>query len=141
MGNFILDPRLEADSMPLGMLALCELRLMNDSRWPWLLLVPMRAGAVEMHDLAAADQAALSREMAHCAKALKAATGAMKINTGALGNIVRQLHIHVIARNEGDQNWPGPVWGFGTRQPCTPQEAAALKQRLAPHLFPLESKA
>ncbi len=96
---------------------------------------------MELHDLSAADQAMLAREMAHAAKALKAATGALKINTGALGNIVRQLHIHVIARNEGDPNWPGPVWGFGTRQPYNPQEAAALKERLAPHLFPLESKA
>ncbi len=138
---FMLDPRLEADSLPLGTFGLCQVRLMNDCRWPWLLLVPMRADAVELHELAPADRSMLADEIALAAKALKAATGALKINTGALGNIVRQLHVHIVARNEGDPNWPGPVWGFGTRQPYTSQDAAALRERLAPHLFPMESKA
>jgi diadenosine tetraphosphate (Ap4A) HIT family hydrolase len=131
MAKFKIDPRLEADSLPLGRLALCELRLMNDSRWPWLMLVPMRNGASELHDLAPADQALLWAETAMAGKALKDAASALKINTGALGNIVRQLHVHVVARSEGDPNWPGPVWGFGARQPYAAGAAGQLAARLS----------
>ena len=87
--------------------------MMNDSRWPWLILVPRRANLVELIDLEAADRARLIEEMARTADWLKAHTRAEKINLGALGNIVRQLHVHVVARSTGDPAWPGPVWGFG----------------------------
>ncbi len=119
-GGFSLDVRLEADSEPLMWLGLCELRVMNDRRWPWLVLVPQRPGAEEIHDMTPLDQAMLTFEVNMVAQALKRATGCSKINSGALGNIVRQLHVHVVARSEGDAGWPGPVWGYGMREPYTP---------------------
>ncbi len=85
----------------------------KDARWPWLILVPRRAGITEIFELTPLDQVLLTFEIEMVASALKKVTGATKINVGALGNIVRQLHVHVIARFEGDANWPGPVWGFG----------------------------
>jgi diadenosine tetraphosphate (Ap4A) HIT family hydrolase len=115
--GFELDARLDADSHPVIWLGLCELRLMNDRRWPWLVLVPQRPGIEEVHDLTPLDQAMLTFETNMVAQALKRETGCHKINTGALGNVVRQLHVHVVARNEGDPGWPGPVWGYGMREP------------------------
>ncbi len=115
--GFALDARLEADSEPLMWLGLCELRVMNDRRFPWLILVPQRPGAEEIHDITPLDQAMLTFETNMVAQALKRVTGCTKINTGALGNIVRQLHVHVVARNENDAAWPGPVWGHGVREP------------------------
>jgi diadenosine tetraphosphate (Ap4A) HIT family hydrolase len=120
--GFELDARLDADSVSLMWLGLCELRLMNDRRWPWLVLIPQRPGIEELHDLTPLDQAMLTFETNMVAQGLKRATGCTKINSGALGNIVRQLHVHVVARSEGDPNWPGPVWGFGTREPYKPHE-------------------
>lgn len=114
--GFTLDARLEADSLPLMWLGLCELRLMDDRRWPWLVLVPQRGGIEEIHDLTPLDQAMLTFETNLVSQGLKKVTGCGKINVGALGNIVRQLHVHVIARNEGDPGWPGPVWGHGVRE-------------------------
>lgn len=144
MGEFRLDERLQGDSMPVGRLSLSEVRLMNDSRWPWLVLVPLREGAVEVHDLDPGDQATLWAETVKAGRVLKQATGALKINTGALGNVVRQLHVHVVARSEGDANWPGPVWGFGARRPYAADAAAALVAQLSPLLFamdvPMDSK-
>jgi diadenosine tetraphosphate (Ap4A) HIT family hydrolase len=130
MNGFELDPRLANDSIFLGKLALCELRLMNDSRWPWMVLVPARAGAVEIHDLSETDQALLANETALVAKLLKSLTNCEKINSAALGNIVRQLHVHVVARSKNDPNWPGPVWGYGTREPYSPEEAGPWTKRL-----------
>ena len=98
-------------------LGLCELRVMNDRRWPWLVLVPQRPGIEEIHDLTPLDQAMLTFETNMVAQALKKVTGCTKINSAALGNIVRQLHVHVVARSEGDPGWPGPVWGHGMREP------------------------
>lgn len=115
--GFELDPRIDRDTEPLMWLGLCELRVLDDCRWPWLMLVPQRPGAVEIHDLTPLDQTMLVFEADMVAKALKSVTGCHKINTGALGNVVPQLHLHIIARNEGDPNWPGPVWGFGQREP------------------------
>ena len=115
--GFELDPRLESDTEPVIWLGLCELRLMNDSRWPWLILVPQRPGIDEIHDLTPLDQAMVTFETNMVAQALKKVTGCTKFNTGALGNIVRQLHIHIVARSEGDPGWPGPVWGYGMREP------------------------
>jgi diadenosine tetraphosphate (Ap4A) HIT family hydrolase len=141
MLTFTLDPRLEADSLPLGRLSLCEVRLMNDSRWPWLVLVPLRGGAVELHDLPPPDAAAAFEDSLRAGAALKSATGALKINTAAIGNIVRQLHIHVVARNEGDPNWPAPVWGFGTRVPYADKEREALGGHIRALLFEAEGMA
>jgi diadenosine tetraphosphate (Ap4A) HIT family hydrolase len=111
--GFALDPRLAADTCPVASLALCDVRLMNDARYPWLILVPRRAGLVELTDLHADEQAVLWQEVNRAAAALRAAAPCDKLNLGALGNIVRQLHVHVVARVEGDAAWPGPVWGHG----------------------------
>ncbi len=121
--NYYLDNRLQQDSLPIGKLKLCEIRLLDDSRWPWLLLVPMRKGMSEVFDLAATDQNLLAEETTYASLTLKNITSAEKINTAAIGNIVRQLHVHVIARNEGDANWPGPVWGFGQAEPYSKETA------------------
>ncbi|MFB9953061.1 HIT family protein [Rhizobium puerariae] len=117
MGDFELDGILARDSEPVTVLGLCQLRLLKDSRWPWLMLVPQRGGMTEIFDLTPLDQALLTFETNMVGAALKKVTGATKINVGALGNIVRQLHVHVIARFEGDPNWPGPIWGFGQAAP------------------------
>lgn len=116
MTEFTLDKRLDEDTVLIGDFGLCQLRLMNDVRWPWLVLVPRLAGASEIHDLNETDQSLLAHETALVSSALKRLTGCGKINSAAIGNIVRQLHVHVIARSAGDANWPGPVWGFETRR-------------------------
>lgn len=129
-GAFVLDPRLAGDSLFVADLALSRVLLMDDARFPWLLLVPRRAAAVEIADLSDAEQALLWREV-HCAAAvLRAATPCDKLNLGALGNIVRQLHVHVVARREGDAAWPGPVWSSGRAQPYAADAAGALVRRL-----------
>ncbi|WP_309083467.1 HIT family protein [Chelativorans sp.] len=133
-GGFVLDPRLEGESLPIVWLGLCELRLRDERRWPWLVLIPQRPQVEEVHDLTPRDQAMLSFETNLVSKALKDLTGCTKINCGALGNIVRQLHVHVIARNEGDPAWPGPVWGFGAREPYRREELHQLAEKIRSHL-------
>lgn len=125
-----LDPRLAAESIPIGRLALCEVRLQDDARFPWLVLVPQQDNISELFELSAADRAVAMEEAAQCGAVLRAVTQCLKINVGALGNIVRQLHIHVVARNEGDAAWPGPVWGSGARIPYSDTEKADLIARL-----------
>ena len=125
--GFTLDPRLQADTRHVTMLPLCELRLMDDARYPWLVLVPRRAGMVEIADLTEAEQAQLWHEANQAAAALRTVALCDKLNLGALGNIVRQLHLHVVARTQGDAAWPGPVWGSGA---AVPHAADALAGRL-----------
>lgn len=134
MAQFELDPRLLRDSTHVTTIGLSTLRLINDSRWPWLVLVPMRPDVSETFDLTPLDQTMLTFETNMVAAALKKVTGATKINTGALGNIVRQLHVHVIARSEGDANWPGPVWGFGTAEPWSESGKKKLTETLLEQL-------
>ncbi len=110
---FELDARLAADTSPVVSLPLCDVLLMNDARYPWVVLVPRCAGMVEIIDLDAAQQAVLWQEVNYASAALRTVAPCDKLNLGALGNIVRQLHIHLVARREGDQAWPGPVWGNG----------------------------
>jgi diadenosine tetraphosphate (Ap4A) HIT family hydrolase len=136
LSDFQLDERIVRDSDLLTKIGLCELRLMKDSRWPWLMLVPQRPGACEIFDLTPLDQTMLTFETTLVAEALKTVTGATKINVAALGNIVRQLHVHVIARSEGDANWPGPVWGFGTAEPRTADETKAFSAKILDALTP-----
>ncbi|MBP2236005.1 diadenosine tetraphosphate (Ap4A) HIT family hydrolase [Sinorhizobium kostiense] len=126
MSTFTLDERLERDGIPIASIGLCQLRLMNDRRWPWLILIPQREGVSEIFDLSPLDQTMLTFETMLVATALKKVTGAEKINVGALGNVVRQLHVHVIARRTGDPNWPGPVWGFGKAEPWPETEHEAF---------------
>ena len=129
MGDgFQLDARLAADSAPVAELELSSVRLMNDANYPWALLVPRRAGAVELIDLDAADQATLMMEIADLSRALKSVTRCDKLNVAALGNQVRQLHVHVIARFEGDPAWAGPVWGAARPKPY---DAAARETLIA----------
>jgi diadenosine tetraphosphate (Ap4A) HIT family hydrolase len=111
--GFVLDPRLAADTVPLARLDLCEVRLMNDARFAWLVLVPQRAGMVETADLTPSERTLLWHEVERAGAALRQTVACDKLNLGALGNIVRQLHVHVVARREGDAAWPGPVWGSG----------------------------
>ncbi len=113
MPPFTLHPRLAADTVPVGDLPLCRVLLMADARFPWLILVPRRDDLTEFIDLAAPDRAVLMEEIALVSYALQRETGAGKLNVGALGNIVTQLHVHVVARSHGDAAWPGPVWGSG----------------------------
>lgn len=125
---FALDPRLAADTRPVLSLPLCDVRLMDDMRYAWLVLIPRRAGKIEIADLALDEQAMLWRETNLAARALRAVAPCDKLNLGALGNIVRQLHVHLVARCAGDAAWPGPVWGHSQAQPYG---AAALSARLA----------
>jgi diadenosine tetraphosphate (Ap4A) HIT family hydrolase len=112
--GFILDPRLAADTCPVASLSLCDVLLMNDARYPWLILVPRRTGLVEVGDLGSHEQTLLWQEVGRAGAALRAAAPFDKLNLGALGNIVRQLHVHVVGRRDGDAAWPGPVWGNGS---------------------------
>jgi len=125
---FTLDPRLAADTVAVTRLPLCDVRLMNDARFAWLVLVPRRLGMVEISDLSDTDQAALWHESLLAGAALRATCPCDKLNLGALGNIVRQLHLHVVARHRGDAAWPGPVWGHGVPEPYA---AGALSARIA----------
>ncbi|MCP1375691.1 HIT domain-containing protein [Dyella lutea] len=133
--EFALDPRLGGDSVPVIELPLCSVRLMDDARFAWLLLVPRRAATSEIHDLDGIDQERLWREIRLASNALRAVAPCDKLNLGALGNIVRQLHVHVVARREGDAAWPGPVWGSGAAEPYAApvreRLVAALRDRLA----------
>lgn len=130
MNAFVLDPRLDHDTRPVASLALCDVRLMNDARFPWLVLVPRQANLVEICDLPAEQQAALWHEVNLAAQALRSMMPFDKLNLGALGNIVRQLHIHVVGRREGDAAWPGPVWGSGAAVPYEEDTLVALTGQL-----------
>lgn len=115
MPDFILHAQLEADTFGVVELETCLLRLLNDARWPWLVLVPRIVGAVEWHDLTKGQRIMIDDEVARVARTLKQITHCEKVNIATIGNMVRQMHVHVIARSEGDPNWPGPVWGCGER--------------------------
>jgi diadenosine tetraphosphate (Ap4A) HIT family hydrolase len=108
---FSLDPQLAADTVPLGDMALSRLLLARDANYPWLILVPRRAGITELIELGDEDQTQLLHEAASAAKVLKAVTACDKLNIAALGNTVAQLHVHVIARRHDDAAWPKPIWG------------------------------
>jgi len=127
--TFELDPRLVADTLAVGDLELSRALLMNDARYPWLILVPRRAGLAELVDLDAVDRGTLIEEVAAAAEFLRRLPGVDKLNLGALGNVVRQLHVHVVGRTIGDPAWPGPVWGVGKARPYAPEAAAALIAR------------
>lgn len=120
--SFRLDPRLEADSVPVADLDLCQVRLQDDARWPWLVLVPRVAGAVELSDLTADQRAVLMEEIVLASDAVRTVGASLgrlpeKINVAALGNVVAQLHVHVIGRRRDDPAGPAPVWGVGRADP------------------------
>ena len=124
--SFALDERLRRDTLVVGDWPLSRVLLMNDVRWPWLILVPRLEGLVELTDLDAAGRTQLTEEAALAAGFLKAHAGADKIDVGALGNIVRQLHLHIVARSIGDPAWPAPVWGHGGPRPYPDRAAQTL---------------
>ena len=114
--DFELDTRLAADSVLIADGPLSQIRLMNDDRFPWVVLVPRVAGAREWIDLDGYQQRLLLAEINQLSRHLKQKPNVTKLNIGALGNIVPQLHIHLVGRHEGDAAWPGPVWGSGPAQ-------------------------
>ncbi|GAB3732999.1 HIT family protein [Luteimonas pelagia] len=129
-GPWQLDPRLADDTHPVDHWPLCEVRLMDDANHPWLILVPRVAGAVELLDLPAPLQQRLVEEVARASRALRDAFSPDKLNVGALGNLVPQLHVHVIARFREDIAWPRPVWGQADARPYTPELLADRVRRL-----------
>ena len=128
--EFELDPRLASASSFVADWPLSRVILMNDARFPWLVLVPRRVGATEVFDLNEADRLTLSREYCRAGERLKALTGCKKINICAIGNNVPQLHVHVIGRDEADPVWPSPVWSRGYAVPYEPAALAELLGRL-----------
>jgi diadenosine tetraphosphate (Ap4A) HIT family hydrolase len=132
--GFALDPRLAADTHTVGELPLSRALLMDDARYPWLVLVPRIAGACELVDLDAAAQSQLLAEISVACRALQSLYAPHKLNVAALGNVVEQLHVHIVARNTGDAAWPAPVWGRGEPHHYAREESderiAALRRAL-----------
>ena len=126
MSDFVLDPRLQTDAHWVLDAPLSRLLLMNDARWPWLILVPRRAGLRELLELDARERTQCLAELDACAAWLRTQPQFHKLNIGALGNVVAQLHIHVIGRWPGDPAWPAPVWGVPGRVGYTEQALPAL---------------
>ncbi len=123
------DARLAADSVFVADGPLSQVRLMDDTRFPWLLLVPRVDGAREWIDLDGNQQRLLLAELNQVSRLLRDEPGVEKLNIGALGNIVQQLHVHVVGRHAGDPAWPGPVWGSGPAQRHAPDALATLTER------------
>jgi diadenosine tetraphosphate (Ap4A) HIT family hydrolase len=131
---FELDPALLAHSAALTHLPLSEARLQLDARFPWIVLVPRIAGAVEIEDLSVEERAMLAAEIVLAGEAVRAIGAALrrpveKLNVGQLGNLTRQLHVHVVGRRADDACWPGPVWGQGA--PAAYDEPTLLAARKA----------
>ncbi|MGC1302435.1 MAG: HIT domain-containing protein [Caulobacteraceae bacterium] len=129
---FTVDSAFLSGSSLLIGLPLCEARLQNDARWPWIVLIPRRAGCVEIHDLAPTERGLLMEEVVLAGEAVRAMAVALgrpvdKLNVGALGNVTPQLHAHVVGRRRDDAAWPGPVWGVGVAQPYATDELETLR--------------
>ena len=127
---FQLHERLAADTVPVASLGLSQVLLMNNRLWPWLILVPERPDLTEMHQLPQPDQHRLMDEIARASRLVEELFAPDKVNVGALGNVVSQLHLHVIGRRRGDPAWPGPVWGAGYAEPYGAEEREAMLSRL-----------
>ncbi|EWC41849.1 HIT family protein [Stutzerimonas stutzeri] len=127
---FVLDSRLEQDTSLIGDFPLCRLLLMNDAQYLWFILVPRREEVSELFQLDSADQQALWRETTALAEIVKDTFGADKMNVAALGNVVAQLHMHVIARRRDDAAWPAPVWGKQPAKPYAQEQVAAIREKL-----------
>lgn len=128
--RFRLDDRLAADTLPCGKLPLSRVLLMNEARYPWLILVPERPDVRELFELTAADRATLIEEIALVGTAIARTFSPDKVNIAALGNIVAQLHVHVVGRFAADSAWPAPVWGRSPPLPYTAGDAAAMIDRV-----------
>jgi len=134
MSDFVLHSKLAADTFKVLSLEVSQLLLMNDARYPWLILVPQVASMRDLHNLSVLQYQAVSNEIAQVSEVLESVTQAHKMNVGALGNMVPQLHIHIIARQTNDAAWPAPVWGVGEAQPYSQDAAKTLIQQIASKL-------
>lgn len=127
---FELHPRLSQDCIQLGRFPLCRVLLMNESRYPWFILVPEREHIVEIHELTDEDQVQLIRESSHFARVLAELFRADKMNVAAIGNLVPQLHLHHVVRYRNDPAWPGPIWGRFDPKPYDERDIMEVKQKL-----------
>ena len=127
---FELDPRLAADSVVIGDLPLCRVLLARDANYPWLILVPRRADVTEIYQLNDADRAQLMAESCRVAEAMAGEFAPTKMNVANLGNVVPQLHIHHVARFEGDAAWPGPIWGAHPAKSYEPEALEAMVSKV-----------
>ena len=128
--SFTLHPTLQKDCIELGQLELCRVLLMNDSQFPWLILVPERENITEIHQLSADDQQQLMRESSYIAEQLATLYHADKMNIAALGNMVPQLHIHHVVRYKTDKAWPAPIWGKFDALAYTDEELDSTLKKL-----------
>jgi len=132
MTDFAVDPVIQSLTHRLADWPLASVFLYNDSRYQWGLLVPRREGVIEMCDLSAQDQAQLMAEIVKLSNLIRALPGVEKLNVGNLGNMVPQLHVHVIGRRKGDPAWPGPVWSHSSPVAWPTPAQAPLALALAP---------
>ncbi|MBW4933472.1 HIT domain-containing protein [Marinobacter sp. F4206] len=137
VAEFQLHERLAADTIDLSRSQLCDIRLMNDRTWPWLLLVPAVGGIREIFELSDEQQQRLIYESSVLSRGMMELFSGDKMNVAALGNMVPQLHLHHIVRFEGDPAWPGPVWGVQPPVPYSEDELEVARERLAPVLASL----
>lgn len=129
--RFELHPQLASDTQPVARFPLCDVLLMDNANHPWLVLVPRVAEVEELIDLDEAQQVELMREVARASRVLQTVFQPHKLNVAALGNLVKQLHVHVIARFEDDIAWPRPVWGSADAQPYSPEALIDRIKRLS----------
>ncbi|MHC6226937.1 HIT family protein [Pseudomonas sp. X10] len=127
---FVLDPRLQQDTLVLGDFPLCRLLLSKDANYPWFILVPRRADISELFQLDETDQQQLWKETTYLAETLKDSFAADKLNVATLGNVVSQLHMHVIVRRRDDAAWPAPVWGSRPATEYDAERVDEIRQRL-----------
>lgn len=135
MDRFKADPAFDPGSVVVCDWPLCQLRLQDDSRFPWLILIPRRAGLVELEDLTAAERAGLMEEVVRAGETVRmlgeaAQRPVQKLNVAALGNVTAQLHLHVVGRRPDDGLWPDPVWGRGAALPYGAGALQALVSRI-----------
>ena len=127
---FALHPQLKQDTIHIGEFELCDVLLMNDVRYPWIILVPKRENKTEIYQLTESEQQRLLNESSFLSDAMSTLFSADKMNIAALGNMVEQLHIHHIARFKTDVTWPKPVWGVGQAEPYSEIAKKAMMSQL-----------
>lgn len=127
---FKLNERLAGDTVLVRPLTLCQVLCMNNRIWPWLILVPARLDVTEIHHLPTSDRALLMEEVAQVSATIETLFRPDKLNVAAIGNVVPQLHVHIVARRRDDPAWPNPVWGSGIAEPYDPAELDAQVKRL-----------
>lgn len=140
--SFQLHTRLQQDCVVVGRFELCRLLMMNDSQYPWFILVPQKAGIIELYQLAQSDRQLLIEESSYLSENLAVLFQADKMNVAAIGNLVPQLHIHHVVRYQIDKAWPAPVWGKFNAIPYTEQQIietiSLVKERLGSHLIGID---